>query len=196
MKKTYCFEAGKFNPDDFQYTYSPICKEFATFKQEDTCVVSKVGSALMGYAYISILEKTPRSGKVLAQTQCAFEKFGAPIIVFTDDLQADENGHYVYGKHFEVVAYEEGINIWHIVPCPEKVEYPVDPTLLATKKFAIDANSLIQMKVTIEGDCIKAWVNGEYLEAVVDDLPKDAFRVGITACEGINRFYSLTVEND
>ena len=129
------------------------------------------------------------------ETECLFEKFGAPIIVFTDDLRVDENGHSIYDKHFEVVAYEDGINIWHIVPCPEKVEYPVDPTLLASKKFSIDANSLIQMKVVIEKDCIKAWVNGEYLEVPVDDLPQDTFWVGITACEGINRFYNLIVEN-
>lgn len=196
MITTYCFKKGQYDPQSFSYVYSPICKEFATFRQEEACIVNAEGKSTFGYEYISILEKEARKGKVSVETECAFEKFGAPIIVFTDDLQADENGHYVYGKHFEVVAYEEGINIWHIVPCPEKVEYPVDPTLLATKKFAIDANSLIQMKVIIEGDCIKAWVNGEYLEAVVDDLPKDAFRVGITACEGINRFYSLTVEND
>ena len=92
-----------------------------------------------------------------------------------------------------------GVNSYQIVVVDKSLDLSLKfslTALLATKKFAIDANSLIQMKVTIEGDCIKAWVNGEYLEAVVDDLPKDAFRVGITACEGINRFYSLTVKND
>lgn len=195
MKTAYNFGNGKYDPGAFFYAYSPICKEYAIFRQEENCIVNAEGNSTFGYEYISILEKTPHSGTVAVETECLFEKFGAPIIVFTNDLRVDENGHSIYNKHFEVVAYEDGINIWHIVPCPEKVEYPVDPTLLASKKFSIDANSLIQMKVVIEKDCIKAWVNGEYLEVPVDDLPQDTFWVGITACEGINRFYNLIVEN-
>ena len=37
--------------------------------------------------------------------------------------------------------------------------------------------------------------HAEYLEVKVADLPKDSFWVGITACEGINRFYDLKIED-
>ena len=195
MKMTYDFGKDKYDPCAFIYVYSPICKEFATFRQEETCIVNAEGKSTFGYEYISILEKKTHKGNVTIETECSFEKFGAPIIVFTDDLRPDGNGRLIYGKHFEIVAYEDGINIWHIVPCPEKVDYPVDPTLLATKKFSIAGNSPIQMKVAIADGRIKTWVNGEYLEVSVEDLPKDTFWVGITACEGINRFYNLKIED-
>lgn len=196
MKTIYNFGKEKYDPEAFIYAYSPICKEFATFRQEENCIVNAEGKSTFGFEYISILEKQSHKGVVTVETECSFEKFGAPIIVFTDDLQHDANGHSIYGKHFEVVAYEDGVNIWHIVPCPEKVDYPVEPTLLATKKFSIAGNSPIQMKVAIADGCIKTWVNDEYLEVAVGDLPQNAFWTGITACEGINRFYWLTVEEN
>ena len=129
------------------------------------------------------------------QTECSFEKFGAPLIVFSDDIQVNEKGEWIYGKHFEVVAYEEGINIWKIVPFPENVDRPIKPTLLASKKFAIADNSRITIKVQVVGGFIKTWVNGEFLEIEENDLPKDELWVGITACEGINRFYSFGIED-
>lgn len=195
MTAEYCFAKGKYDPADFFYAYSPICKEFVTFTQEENSIANREGKATFGYQYISILEKMAHRGKVTAQTKCLFEKFGAPIIVLTDDLRYDEEDRPIYGKHFEVVAYEDGINIWHIVPNPEKVEFPVDPTLLATKKFTVEANRVIDMKVKMEDGYIRTWVNGEYLEVKVADLPKDSFWVGITACEGINRFYDLKIED-
>lgn len=195
MKKIYTFNKDGWNKEDFRYAYSPACFDRVEFKQEDDCVVNGTGKSLFGYEYVSILERIARKTGVRVQTECSFEKFGAPLIVFSDDIQVNERGEWIYGKHFEVVAYEEGINIWHIVPCYENKERPIKPTLLASKKFNIDANSRIVIKLEVLKDCIKTWVNGEFLEIAVEDLPQNELWVGVTACEGINRFYSLTVED-
>ena len=195
MKNTYIFEQNYKLDKDFRYAYSPACFDRVAFKQENNSILNSTGKSLFGYEYISILERVKRRLGVVAQTECSFEKFGAPLIVFSDDIHVNEKGEWIYGKHFEVVAYEDGINIWHIIPCPENKDRPIKPTLLAAKKFHIKDNSLINIKLQILKDSIKAWVNDEFLEVKVDDLPKEEFWVGITACEGINRFYSFTVED-
>ena len=52
----------------------------------------------------------------------------------------------------------------------------------------------MRIKMQVCEKKIKAWVNGHYTEAVVENLPT-SFYMGITACEGINRFYSFAVED-
>ena len=189
------FNKGGWNENDFRYAYSPACFDRVSFRQEDNSIVNAKGKSLFGYEYISILDKDSHKTGVIAKTECSFEKFGAPLIVFSDDITGNEKGEWIYGKHFEVVAYEEGINIWKIVPDPSRVERPIRATLLASKKFAIDADSQITIETEITETHIKSTVNGEYLEVEVEDLPKRDFWIGITACEGINRFYSFSTED-
>ena len=193
MKVT--FNKGGWNENDFRYAYSPACFDRVSFRQEDNSIVNAEGKSLFGYEYISILDKTPHKVGVVAEVECSFEKFGAPLIVLSDDIMVNEKGEWIYGKHFEVVAYEEGINVWKIVPDPSRVERPIKTALLASKSFTIADNSRIIIRMEIEDGCIKSTVNGESLDVEIEDLPKGDFWVGITACEGINRFYSLSIED-
>ena len=193
MKK-YIFEKGKWDESEMFYAYSPACADRATFRQEESAIVNGKGNSFFGYEMIPMFETKKRSKGMLAQADCLFESFGAPLIVITNDITKDKSGYFVYGQYFEVVAYEKGINIWFVKPNKEGAECPIDPTLLATKEFAILPNTRSDIKMQIEGNLIKGWVNGEYLEAKADNLP-DEFYVGITACEGINRFYSFTVQD-
>ena len=191
----YKFSRNEWNKNDFFYAYSPACLDRVEFKQEEDCIISGIGKSFLGYEYISIVNRQTQRSGVCLHTECSFERFGAPLIVFSDDIQTNERGERIYGKYFEIVAYEEGINIWKILPYPENQDCPIKPTLLATKKFAVAGNTRIDMKVQIDKDCIKTWVNEEFLEVEVEDLPTTEFWVGITACEGINRFYSFTIDN-
>ena len=195
MKKTYNFANGTWNTEDLEYAYSPACFDRAAFRQEEDCIVNGVGKSLFGYEYISLLDKTKRKVGVKLTLKCSFEKFGAPLIVFSNDLPVNEKGEKIYGEHYEVVAYEKGINVWKVIPWPERVERPIKPFLLAKKEFGIAGNEMIEIKVEVLENKIKSWVNGEYLETEVEGLPTE-FWVGFTACEGINRFYSFEIEDN
>ena len=137
--------------------------------------------------------KEKYSDGVTIKTKCSFDKFGAPLIVLTDDIQPDEQGKNRYGLHFEVVAYEKGCNVWHIVPFPERKERPIKPTKIAFSTFDIPEKSEIDLSVTVKNGKLEIEINGEKLIAESHDLPKE-FHIGITACEGINRFSSITIE--
>jgi hypothetical protein len=194
MKKEYIFGKGKWTASELIYARSPACMDGVKFRQEEDCIVNGKGKSFGGYEMIALLERDSRKVGARVETECSFDSFGAPLIVLTDDIKESETGEYLYGTYFEVVAYEDGINIWAAKSAPTGAECPIDATLVATKKFSIAGGARIKIRVETLAERIKAWVNGEYLETEVKGLP-ERFRVGITACEGINRFYSLTVED-
>ena len=96
----------------------------------------------------------------------------------------------MYGLHFEIVAYENGCNVWHIVP--GKGKEPIEVTKVNSMEFSIEEKSMIQMEVTILEGELQIKVNDHIMTAKHPDIP-EKMQVGITACEGINQFYDLEI---
>lgn len=193
MKKEYILSSPSAIEKDFMYVFSPNSKSFVPFTFENGQAVNRYDESLKDYEYISIVSKKKYSDGVTLRTKCSFDSFGAPLIVLSDDISEDENGRNMYGLHFEVVAYEKGCNVWHIVPFPERTERPIKSTKIAFSTFSIPEKSEIDLSVTVKDGKLYIDVNGEKLVAESPDLPKE-FHIGITACEGINRFSSITIE--
>ena len=193
MKKSYTFGKNYDLTKDFIYVYSPAARSHTAFDLEENCIVNRKNTSLDGqeypYDYVSIVTKEKVCG-VRAATVCDFEDFGAPLIVFSNDLK-DVNGEKYYGEHFEVVAYEDGINIWYIVPGEEAGT--VKPKLIAEAHFPVAAGKPVKLTVTVQGKTLKAEMLGQELSVCHDRLP-ETFHIGITACENVNRFYSFEIE--
>lgn len=181
----------EFPIQDFEYVYSPACKEYKIFQREPDCFVNERSKTLNDYDYVSLLSKRRYEKGVKAVTHCSFEKMGAPLIVFSDDVSL-KNGRKMYGVHFEVVAYEEGCNIWYIYP-DETARLGRTSVLIASSKFKIENGSRIEISVEVRNKKIIACVNEMNLEVEHPEIPESC-RIGITACEGINRFYDFEVE--
>lgn len=193
VKKEYVFKKGEWNREDFEYVYSPRCVEFKEFKEESDCLVNAEGKALFGYEYISLITKQKYGVGTKAYTRCSFESFGAPLIVLSEDIGTDAEGRRIYGKHFEVVAYEDGCNVWYIVPAPKGSEDPVIPTLIFEEHCNIEEGSPIDIWVEVEEKKLRFSVNGKVAEVEHAEIPAQ-FQIGFTACEGINRFFRFDVE--
>ena len=193
MKEKYIFNE-KFNLEEkFIYITSPASKSKNKFIQKEDCIENSYNEEIKDYDYISIITKEKYSDGVTVRVKCAFDKFGAPLIVFTDDYKQMEDGGYQYGLHFEVVAYENGCNVWHIVPGKEE-KNPIDVTKVDSREFAIADKSIIDMEVSIKDKQLFIRVNDETFVAEHEDIPKQ-MHVGITACEGVNQFYEFEVES-
>lgn len=196
--------------EGFFYIYSPICKAFGEFKQDadgivnfrnDESIAKSAGDTEVPsyfpdnpdeFAYISMLTKEKYSVGTKVTLHCSFDKMGAPLVAFTDDI--NEGGeHTIYGRHFEVVAYNDGCNVWEIRPSLETKEWPIDPTLIAEPKFPIADGEPVEIIVEFGDGEITETVNGHTETVTIPDMP-DTFHVGITACEGINHFYDFTIE--
>ena len=194
MKKEYFLSSPEAIEKDFMYVFSPASRSFVPFTFENGQAINRYDESIKDYEYISIVTKEKYTDGVTFRTKCSFDSFGAPLIVLSDDISIDESGRSKYGLHFEVVAYEKGCNVWHIVPFPERVERPIKAEKIAFSNFVITEKSEIDLSVTIKDGKICVEINGERLVAESPDIPKE-FHIGITACGGINRFSAVTIEN-
>ena len=191
MREKYIFNDEFRLEDKFIYVSSPASKSKKKFVQKSNCIENTYNDEIKDFDYISIITKEKYDDGVTVKVKCSFDKFGAPLIVITDDYKQLEDGTYQYGLHFEVVAYENGCNVWHIVPGKDD-KNPIDVTKVNAIEFPIGDKSIIDMEVTIKEKKLFIRVNNETFVAEHEDIPNQ-MHVGITACEGINQFYEFEV---
>ena len=197
MNKQYQFGKNSAWKEDFLYVYSLEAKTHTEFDVEEDCVVNRYNAEQktnsFPYDYISMVTKKQYESCVRVKTQCSFEKFGAPLIVFSNELVEKDGVHY-YGAHFEVVAYENGLNVWYIIPNNEpNAQRRVKTAKIACLDFPVEANTRLDLEVTVKNKTIYARMAGQELSVSHEQIPEN-FHVGITACEGVNRFYSFEIE--
>ena len=199
MKETkFAFNRQTKLDDDFFYVSSlnPTFKKTDhKFEISDNCILNSYNEEISDYDYISILTKKKYKNGAKISTHCDFKGYGAPIIVISDDVRAYENGDKYYGLHFEVVAYSLGCNIWQIIPLPEGSKEPIENRKIANLPFEIGQEEPVSLTIEVCGHTIKVTLNGRELLAESPDIP-DSFHVGLTACEGINKFYDMTIEGE
>lgn len=141
------------------------------------------------YQYVSAVLKSPVKLPVRLAIDTRFDAFGAPLIVFAEKLDTLPDGRLQYGKHYEAVLYEGGINLWQIEPQGGDKQRV---TALCKAKLPFPANTWtrLECEITPEGIVARA---GELTAQAQCALPETLF-VGFTACEGINHFRSFEVE--
>ena len=189
----YEFKKDKWQEEDFVYVYGLAVTEYKTFIQDEDCIRNgECTSNSWGYDYVSMITKKKYTSGVKFSTKCDFKKYGAPLLVLTDDTFTDEKGVLRYGLHFEVVAWEEGCNVWSVRPSGNK-DNPVEVALLAEPKFPVANGSLVELLVEVENKKLKITMNGQYFEVEHPELP-ECFHVGLTACEDSNRFYDFIIK--
>lgn len=187
MKEHTAFRRGGWDPAAFEYVYSPKFSATPRFTQEDNCIVN--GGVPGAYEYVSLVtRRTFRTGVLLA-VRCSFERYGAPLIVLTDDVRHGEKGELRFGRHMEIVAYEGGVNVWGLTP----LENDVRPRNLLRQKFAVPAGKTITLAVRPRKNGLDISLDGNCFSVEADCIP-EKFHAGMTACEGINRFYEFSAE--
>ena len=141
------------------------------------------------YQYVSAVLKSPVKLPVRLAIDTRFDSYGAPLIVFAERLDTLPDGRLQYGKHYEAVLYEGGINLWQIEPQGGDKQRV---TALCKAKLPFPANTWtrLECEITLEGIAARA---GELTAQAECALPDTLF-VGFTACEGINHFRTFEVE--
>lgn len=141
------------------------------------------------YQYVSAVLKSPVKLPVRLAIDTRFDSYGAPLIVFAEKLDTLPDGRLQYGKHYEAVLYEGGINLWQIEPQGGDKQR-VTALCKAKLPFPADTWTRLECEITPEGIVARA---GELTAQAQCALPETLF-VGFTACEGINHFRSFEVE--
>lgn len=186
------FSRDAWTTDEIIYAYSYRFPETPVFRQLDDCVENREDPAAScaGYDFITLMTKEKYGPGTKITARCAYEGDAAPLLVFADQLDRCEDGYLRYGNYFEVVLYKNGINVWRLWKKEDGtvtwhkrlgVEFPVTEGEIHTLSVEIREQDLL-----IEADGFRMTLRTE------DFFP--AFHAGINACEGICRFYDMTVE--
>jgi hypothetical protein len=139
--------------------------------------------------YTSMVLKQKVGGTTTITSTMSFDDRMAPLIVLADTLGADDQGHAEYRNHTEIVVYSGGINIWQHYYRDGKPSW----VKLAWDDFELKPRTKYEMKVTVNDKQIQVSAGGHTLGCTNPDLP-DLYHVGITGCEGKNRFYDFKVD--
>lgn len=187
------FSRGQWADSSLTHVYSYRFDDRPVFTQEDGCIRNGTKQepprSMSDYEYITLFTKEKYEAGVKISTKCSFEDFGAPLLVITDEIIEDD-GELRYGNYFEVVLYEEGVNVWKLwMPEGKKVVWHK----LMAVKFPVKANEVHDLTAKFNRDTIEIEADGRKMMLRVADLP-EKFHVGLSGCENINRFYEMTIE--
>lgn len=197
------FSEGKWDPSEWLAFKSLRFDYTGTFEQNADHIVNRCPAGVSDeelYAhhvtdvYASIVHPRKAVGGGTVSATMSFDHLMAPLIVLTPELDVDEKGRHAFKKHYEVVLYNEGINVWHYTyengelawhlaafaraPFEAKKKYTLEATLARGKR---------EMRLTVAcGDVTFGFED--------PDLPED-FYAGVTGCEGRNRFYDFTLRS-
>lgn len=193
MRKIYDLTKGV-NETQFLYCYGPAVKAYNKFFVEDgNCIRNDFNPELGDFDYTSFISREKYGVGAKIYTEFKFEKRGAPLVVLGDDIRKNATGVPVYGTHFEVIGFEDGCNVWYLIPRPDRPERPVEPVLIGKLRFPIPNMSVVKLTVEILEKGFSIEINGEKLTVTHPSIPSE-LHVGLTACEGINRFYAFEIE--
>lgn len=185
------FSRGAWNTDDITYAYSYRFPGTPQFLQCEDCVENRPDhSNAFGcdWENISILSRKAYTAGTRIETHCAFRDLGAPLITIADRMY-DENGTSKYGDYLEIVLYKNGVNIWRMWMDENKT---VTWKKMLGVEFPVSEDVIHTLAVEITADGLRVEADDHRLFWRCTDL-YETFHLGIDACEGLNRFYSLEI---
>lgn len=172
------------------YTYR--FEETPVFVQEEDCIRNSQNKEFsQGYDNVTLMSDRDWGPGTRITTRCAFEHFGAPLFVIAEKLHTDSRGVLRYGDYLEVVLYENGINVWRMWRRDGKVTWKK----LMNVDFPVSAGEIHTLSAKIDADRVHVEADGHKMSVYIPDLYPSCY-LGINACEGINRFYSLEIEEN
>ncbi len=195
----FSFARGAWDTAALLPTYSVACRDCVSVTQEDTCISGDFNPSIGDFDYIGLAMTEPVSGDRTVTAHCAFTAAGAPLLVLADSVTVIENGTRRFGPMYEIVAYAGGCNVWRILPDfdPADPERGYTVRSIAMESFPVaDIASPelteVELEIRVVGKTLCIRQDSHTFTVDTPDIP-DRYYVGLTLCEGYNRFYDLTI---
>ncbi len=196
------FQRGAWSQDQWTMVKSPRWENRGSWQQLDDAIVNvcpadATDKEMMGpraaETYTSMLWKEPVKGNFTMSSTMSFQYRMAPLFVLTKELGADATGYPEYREHWEVVLYDDGINVWHHEYSEGKPHWH----LAASAQYKFQPETKYTLKLQVQRFPYGARVTVSCGDAKVvyteHGLPETLF-VGITGCEGPCKFYDFTLD--
>ena len=186
------FSAGAWQTDALTYAYSQRFELTPVFTQMPDHIASQADEkATYGYENITLLSRQKYTSGTQVTTACAFEGDAAPLIVLAKELQPDARGVLRYGEYLEIVLWKNGVNVWQM--------WMQDGAVTWRKRlgveFAVSEGEKHTLSVQVNGETLHITADDRKMSVYIGEM-YPSFHAGIDACEGVCRFYSLTVEGE
>ena len=132
---------------------------------------------------------------VCVSSKMGFDYRMAPLIVIAPVLGRHSSGVREFREHWEIVLYDQGLNVWkHMwkdgVPSWIKHSY-----LLASYKKAEKYELKVTVSATEKGQMLEVECDGKRFGCHLPGLGRE-FYFGIIGCEGRNRFYDFKISGN
>jgi hypothetical protein len=191
------FTAGSWSRADWVRVKTPRAERFGDWNQHDDCLVNQVPAGVVPGEYVgklsdtysSMVYKEKLAGNLTISSTMAFACTMAPLIVLAPELTENAQGQKEYREHFEIVIFNQGVNVWHHFVQDGKLTY----RKAAFASFPLEKDTKYTLVVKKTGKTLTVSVAGHTFGYLEEALP-DAVYVGITGCEGLNRFYDFTLQ--
>ena len=196
------FAEGKWRRDDFWEVKSPRFATQGTWVQLPDGLINTTpkpdaqGRVRYGAeSYAALMWRTPVEGAVVEfSSTMSFDARMAPLLVIAPEL-AEVPGGREFREHWEIVLYDEGINIWHHEYRDGKPSW----YLAAYMKSRFEPNQRYRLQVRVaqrhRRRMLTVLCDGRELGYFEPDLPT-RFYVGLVGCEGPCRFYDFKVKTE
>jgi hypothetical protein len=146
-----------------------------------------------GETYTSMVLRKPCEGNLTIEATMSFDHRMAPLVVLAPELGQAEDGYPEYREHWEIVLFDEGVNIWHHTFADGKPAW----RKAAYARFAVEPGTMHRLTIRVQntrnGREISVRCGENHFGYLEPNLP-ERLHVGLTGCEGVNRFHSFAVE--
>ena len=196
------FKPGKWNKDDFIQVKSARWPNINGFRQErdhivNICPADATAKDMLGKrapeTYAAMIYKNPIKGNCEVKAEMSFDYRMAPSIVIAEKVGTSDKGFPEFRTHYEIVLFDEGINIWrHWFENGKQVWRKagyMKAKFLPNVKYELE----VDIKFTRRGPLLKVSVNDKEFGIIEDAMFKEYY-VGIIGCEGVNRFYDFEID--
>ena len=192
------FTPGHWDRVDWMPVKVPQGEHFGDWVQEDKCIANQVPEGVTpeelegkraAEACSSMVYKEKVRGNVTIVSTMAFAHKMAPLVLLAADLSENAKGQKECSERFEVVIFNEGVNVWRHWLKDGKLTY----RKAAYARFPLEKETPYRLEVKKAGKTLTVSVAGHTFGYTDDALP-DACYVGIMGCEGLNRFYDFKVQ--
>ncbi|MBU0713869.1 MAG: hypothetical protein KJ964_00760 [Verrucomicrobia bacterium] len=196
---SFRFAAGAWKTSEWILVKSPRWKHFGGWEQKADHIQNQVPSGateeqmlgkLAPETYTSMVYARMVSTQFTLRATMAFMHRMAPLIVLAPVLGRSADGCPEYREHFEIVIFDKGVNVWrHAVDVRGKPVW----TRAAYGLFPLKPGVTYRLEVVKIGKNLQVSVDGHTLGYHDEALPESCY-VGITGCEGLNKFYDFSIE--
>ena len=193
------FAAGGWHPDDWMLVKSARWDWMGSWEQQNDHICNRVPKeaspedlistgSRAPETYASMLSREELPEDVVVQVSASFDYRMAPLVVLAAEPGVDHKGRLEYREHFEVVIFDQGINLWHHVYMQGRPLW----IRAAYSRFELGPGMRHMLEVERKGRELRMRVGEHEMGCRLETLPRARY-AGITGCEGVNRFYDFKV---